>query len=221
MSVPTRGIALLLNAFGLPRLPLQVQSTGPQYDDLTERWLDASHGWQPPDDTATYLRWLATHRDVLFHGSQRADLDQLTPDRESGDSTAFGNQRAVFATDDPIWAMWFALLNRSPGYRSTRNGAWSVRGGHDRHYFFSVDSDQPDADLLTPGWLYVLPRSGFTRERPAAGLVQSGQWINPNPVRPIAHLPVSPTDFPFPNHVHRHTPRTGMLRTLWNRRRPT
>lgn len=91
MNSRTRGIALLLNAFGLPRLPLHVQSAGPQYDDITERWLDASHEWQPPDHTATYLRWLATHRDVLFHGRQRADLDELRPDRESADSTAFGN----------------------------------------------------------------------------------------------------------------------------------
>jgi hypothetical protein len=28
---------------------------------------------------------------VLFYGRQRADLDDLRPDRESADSTAFGN----------------------------------------------------------------------------------------------------------------------------------
>ncbi|MEU4198236.1 hypothetical protein AB0E69_40505 [Kribbella sp. NPDC026611] len=167
----------------------------------------------------TYLRWLAIHRQVLFHGSQRDSISELRPDRESDDSTAFGSQRAVFATDDPGWAMWFALLTRGHGFRSTRNGVWSIRGDtQNRQYFFSIDSDQPDSELLTDGWLYVLRRDGFTAEPAVAGMLQSGQWVNPNPVRPLARIAVAPADFPFTSVIGRHSGSESMFRTLWKAR---
>jgi hypothetical protein len=168
----------------------------------------------------TYLRWLANQRQLLFHGSKRDSISELRPDRESEDSTAFGNQRAVFASDDPVWAMWFALLARGPGFRSTRNGVWSIRGEtQHRQYFFSVDTDQPDAELLTDGWLYVVPRDGFSAEPAVAGLLQSAQWVNSNPVRPLARIAVAPADFPFTSVIGRHTSSESMVRTLHNARK--
>jgi hypothetical protein len=108
-----------------------------------------------------------------------------------------------------------ALLTRGPDFRSTRNGVWSLRGERQyRQYFFSVDSDQPDTSLLADGWLYVLPRDGFTPEPPVAGLLQSGQWVNPNPVTPLARLAVTPKDFPFAGIIGRHTSTDSMLQTL-------
>jgi hypothetical protein len=151
---------------------------------------------------------------VLFHGSQRGGIEELRIERETGDSTAYGRQEAVFATDDPVWAMWFALLARGPGFRSTRNGVWSIRGH--RGYFFSVDSD--DAEVLTDGWLYVLPRDGFTPEPAVAVVLQSGQWVSHKPVKPLARLAVAPSDFPFADIVGRHSSGDSMVRTLWNAR---
>jgi hypothetical protein len=206
--------ARLLALLGLPRLPPLPPldaATRRTYEEFTEGPAEP----RPPGQLLTYLRWLATNRPVLFHGSQRDNIGELRPDRESSDSTAFGNQRAVFATDDPVWAMWFALLTRGPGFRSTRNGVWSLRGERQyRQYFFSVDSDRPDTSLLGDGWLYVLPRAGFTPEPAIAGLLQSGQGINPNPVKPQARLAVSPNDFPFADLIGRHTSNDSMLRTL-------
>ena len=206
----------------LPPLPQQAPAIHRAYDDFTRRFVDlpgSADRLQPPGDTTTYLRWLAAHRRVLFHGSQRPDLRELGPDRESADSTAFGNQRAVFASDDPVWAMWFALLTRGRGFRSTRNGVWSIRGrSQSRRYFFSVDSDQPDADLLSDGWLYVLPPDGFTPEPAVAGLLHSGQWVNPDPVRPLACIAVTPADFPFADAITHHTQSDSMLRTIWKTR---
>jgi hypothetical protein len=225
-SALTASAARLLTLFGLPRLP-ELPPLDPAkhraYEEFTSRYVDPPGSpaplRQPPHDMSTYLRWLGTRRQVLFHGSQREDLSELGPGRESSDSTEFGNQRAVFASDDPIWAMWFALLIRGPGFRSTRNGVWSVRGSRNhRQYFFSVDSDQPDADVLAHGWMYVLPRDGFTAEAPFAGLLQSGQWVNPNPVRPLARIAVTPADFPFAALVGRHSSAESMIRTLWRAR---
>jgi hypothetical protein len=210
---------------GLPRLPELPQldpATHRAYEEFTRSYVDppgSPERLRPPGQTTTYLRWLVTHRQVLFHGSPRDSISELRPDRESGDSTAFGNQRAVFATDDPVWAMWFALLDRGRDFRSTRNGVWSIRGDRqNRQYFLSVNSDQPDAEFLADGWLYVLPRDGFTAEPAVAGLLQSGQWVNLNPVRPLARIAVAPADFPFTDVIGRHRDSESMLRTLWNAR---
>jgi hypothetical protein len=207
----------------LPDLPPLDPATHHTYEEFTKHYVDPSASQeqlQPPGQTSTYLQWLANHRQVLFHGSKRDNISELRPDRESEDSTAFGNQRAVFASDDPVWAMWFALLARGPGFRSTRNGVWSIRGDTQyRQYFFSVDTDQPDADLLTDGWLYVVPRDGFSAEPAVAGLLQSAQWVNPDPVRPLTRIAVAPADFPFTNVIGRHTGSESMFRTLRNARK--
>lgn len=222
LSAPAANLFAVL---GLPRLPevQQVDSaTQGAYEEFTSRCIDPpgiSEGLRPPGEVMSYLRWLAVHRQVLFHGSQRDRISELRPDRESGDITSFGNQRAVFATDDAVWATWFAILARGSGFLSARNGVWSIRGDREkRQYFFSVNSDQQDEELLTEGWLYVLPQVGFTAEPAIAGLLQSGQWVNPDPVRPIARIAVTPTDFPLTNVIGRHSDNESMLRTLWNAR---
>jgi hypothetical protein len=220
----------LFGRLGLPRLDEPKQVAHREYEEFTRRFVDppgSPESLAAPGDTTSYLRWLATHRQVLFHGSQRDNISELSVDRESGDSTTFGNQRAVFATDDPIWAMWFALLNRGEGFRSTRNGVWSLRGNpRARQYFFSINTDQPDGTLLTNGWIYVLPPGGFTPEPTFAGFLQSGQLVNTNPVKPLARLAVSPLDFPFRDLIVRHADNDSMLHTLRSartafRRRPS
>ncbi|WP_432942917.1 hypothetical protein ACQPXM_38485 [Kribbella sp. CA-253562] len=221
-SIAGAALRWILGLPRLPELPPLDHATHRAYEEFTKSYVDppgSQQRLQPPGLTTTYLQWLANHRQVLFHGSKRDNLSELRPDRESEDSTAFGNQRAVFASDDPVWAMWFALLARGPGFRSTRNGAWSMRGETTWQYFFSVDADQPDEELLTDGWLYVVPRAGFTVEPAIAGLLQSAQWVSPDPVGPLARIAVTPADFPLTSAIGRHTGSESMFRTLRNARR--
>jgi hypothetical protein len=83
---------------------------------------------QPGDDGAlSSLQRRALREDVLFHGSSRDDLDVLEPVRRSRDTTEFGDQEAVYATSDPVWAMYFALLRRGRPF-STRNGSIGAAG---------------------------------------------------------------------------------------------
>jgi hypothetical protein len=206
---------------GLATLPdeaLQREEVS-RFECFTRRHLDSgpSSGAMisPPGDTLAYVRWLARQRPVLFHGSHRDDLAVLRIDRESTDSSAFGNQAAVSASDDPVWAMWFALLWRGVGFESTRNGASRLRGTRRRQYWFSVNAGFPDEDLLADGWLYVLPRDGFRQEPAFVGLWYSGQWVSSHPVEPLARLAVAPSDFPFVDRIVRHEPGETTLRTLW------
>ena len=64
-----------------------------------------------PEPRLDFLRWLAENRPVVFHGSPRADLRELSTERQSRDTTAWGNQQAVYASSDPVFGGW-----RSPSF---------------------------------------------------------------------------------------------------------
>jgi hypothetical protein len=168
---------------------------------------------EPRDDgVLASLQRRALFGDVLFHGSGRDDLDVLEPIRRSRDATEFGDQQAVYATSDPVWAMYFALLRRGRPF-STRNGSIGLaRKLYPRWYFFSLRggySEEPFAD----GWVYVLPRDGFVQEPPLGGKLESAQWMSPSAVRPVQRIAVKPSDFPFRDLVVRHREREPMLVT--------
>src|SRR2546429_9282648 len=76
-----------------------------------------------------FLRWLAENRPVVFHGSPRADLRELSTERQSRDTTAWGNQQAVYASSDPVWAIYFACLRRDGSFAGTRDGSLRPAGG--------------------------------------------------------------------------------------------
>lgn len=152
----------------------------------------------------TLLRWLAQERGLLFHGSSRDDLTTIEPIRLTRDSTPFGNQQAVFAASDPVWAIYFATVQRGTGFRSTRNGSLGLDGAlYPRWYFFSHNEEADGEGRFGDGWLYVLPRESF-HAQPAMFGIDSGQWASPTSVTPIVRLPVRATDFPFTDHVFPH-----------------
>jgi hypothetical protein len=62
-----------------------------------------------PEPRLDFLRWLAENRPVVFHGSPRDDLRELSTNGSRANATAWGNQQAVYASSDPVWAIYFAL----------------------------------------------------------------------------------------------------------------
>lgn len=162
-----------------------------------------------------FLRWLTERRDVLFHGSARSDLETLAPIRLSRDTTRFGDQQALYASNDPVWAIYFAILRRDAPF-STRNASIGVAGAgvYPRWYSFAL---LPPADPQTRfgrGSLYVLPRGPFRPEPPQLGVLDTAQWVSPEPVRALARIGVGPDDFPFLQWVGPYDEREPMLFTI-------
>lgn len=161
------------------------------------------------------LRWLTERRAVLFHGSARDDIQLLEPIRRSRDSTEFGNQQAVYASDDPVWAIYFAILRRDKPF-GTRNGSMSVAGAgvYPRWYNFSLRPLFDPETRFGPGSLYVLPRAPFRPEPPLLGTIDTAQWVSMGPVRPFVRIDVAPDDFPFLDAVGPYSEREPMLFTM-------
>jgi hypothetical protein len=162
------------------------------------RAIDTANGAAVEYDAATpkhaFFRYLLERRRVLLHGTGDPTIEQFEPRRQTDYDNEWTN--AVFATDDPIWPIFFAVVNR-PVARSLIN-ACSRRYG-ESHYYFSIGTDPKQADAWRSGWIYVLPRETFD-------LHPSGpEWLSPVAVAPSARFPVEPADFPFRGDVTRHT----------------
>jgi hypothetical protein len=66
--------------------------------------------------TSPWPKWqflcnLADHHDIAMHGSSDPNIDLFEP-RQSNDLNEFGNQKAVYAASDGLWAMFFAIVDR-------------------------------------------------------------------------------------------------------------
>jgi hypothetical protein len=200
--------AAVLRASRLPSLASVAlePGAGERFESAAAELL--AHGRSPQDiPLVTLLRWLAERHGVLFHGSRRGDLDVLEPIRLTRDASAFGDQQAVFASSDPVWALYFATLRWEGGLRSTRNGSYGLADAlYPRWYFFSHNEGAVPAGRFGDGWLYVLERAGFRREPLLWGVVDAGQWASPAAARPLVRLAVTAEDFPFADRVFPHRP---------------
>ena len=81
------------------------------FDRMWDRAI--ASGGRPLVEVDPALRWqflchLADARGFVLHGSGDPGIDVFEP-RQAIDLSAFGNQRAVYAACDGIWAMFFAI----------------------------------------------------------------------------------------------------------------
>jgi hypothetical protein len=130
-------------------------------------------------------------RDVLFHGTNATDIRRFEPREQL---TARDRPvRAVFATPDPIWAMFFAVTRAVGRWNACLRPEES--GLARSRYFFAV-REEP-ARAWTDGAVYVLPRARFTPSDIAA------EWISRESVEPLEVVPVGRADFPFADRVFR------------------
>lgn len=157
-----------------------------------------------------FLRYLVEQREVLLHGSNRADIEVLEPKRQTDCS---GKQiHAVFASGDGIWPLFFAIVDQANYRGSLRNGCWVItnqKGASQRFYFFSLNRAMLAQGPWTDGTVYILPREGFTQT--SRGVIRFDEWASDRAVRPLARLPVTPEDFPFLNQVTGHDEKESLI----------
>jgi hypothetical protein len=169
------------------------------------------------DYTLAQPRWMFLHHLVrsgfLLHGSNEPEIAEF---RTRANNDAHGRPvNAVFASDDAVWPMYFAVVNR-PVARSYINWCEHVPGAS--RYLFSIGSDPRDDRSWCEGTVYVLPAATF-EPTPA-----SRELVSDVPVRPRARLRIDPDDFPFRRQTLGHgpgdTPRSVSIRNLLSVRRP-
>ena len=201
--------ALVLRLARLPSLPSPREKGG--FSDSADALL-RGEPVEIPEPRVDFLRWLGANRGVVFHGSPRSDLTELSTERQSSDATEWGNQQAVYASSDPVWAIYFAVLRRDNGWQGTRNGSLGLRGK--RFYFFAHNRGSASVERFGPGSLYLLAPESFEAAPLLGGVVDSAHLVSRVPVKPLARIDVGPEDFPFRDRIAFYRDREPLWVTL-------
>jgi hypothetical protein len=159
-----------------------------------------------PDPKADFLNYICDWRGYVAHGSPVQNFTTLQPVRLSKDSSEFGNRRQIFCSPDGIWALWFAVLDKSK-IRVTENGC--VRLGHGpgriKYYHFDLPAESKGDPPFTNGMVYIANAGDFPEHHPYPLLewfdAEIEEWGSALPVTPLAMLPVKPEDFPYLDKV--------------------
>jgi hypothetical protein len=150
-----------------------------------------------------FLQYCVERKDIILHGSNRRGIGIFEPQEQVDYS---GRQvMAVFGTMDSIWAIFFAVLNKSAYRGSLRNACWIVEKSHrrqERFYFFSLNREMLNRGAWIDGVVYLMPKETFS---PVSNeYVRFDEWLSHEPVRALAQLEVSPDDFPMIKKVAGH-----------------
>jgi hypothetical protein len=152
--------------------------------------------------------WFLHHllaRGFVLHGSNEPAIDEFET-RPNFDAHNERHVDAVFASDDAIWPLFFAVVNR-PVVQSLINWCEHPGNGTSR-YVFSIGADPHDDASWVTGTIYVLPSATFTPTP------ESRELTSLVPVRPRARLTVEPDDFPFRGKTSGHR-RGDSVRKVW------
>ena len=95
----------------------------------------------------------------------------------------------VFASDDAIWPLYFATVDRTREQRGLIN--WCEHAGGRSRYLFAIEGDPSDPQAWSDGAVYALPHETFE------ATPDSRELVSFVPVRPRLVLPVGPEDFPL------------------------
>jgi hypothetical protein len=155
---------------------------------------------------ADFLNYICDWRGYVAHGSPLPDLPILQPVRLSNDSSEFGNRRQIFCSPDGIWAIWFAILDKSKCHM-TENGCVRVGRGQKRVKLYHFDL--PVACKRLPpfidGMVYIAKAEDFPDHRLYPVLewldAEIEEWGSVSPITPLARLQVKPEDFPYLDKV--------------------
>jgi hypothetical protein len=157
-----------------------------------------------------FLSAVAERREIAFHGTGDPSIEVFEP-REPIDFAPFGHQKAVFATTDPIWAMFYAVVDRVRYRLTLSNGCILLMDAEGRpglpHYFFSITRAALRERPWRRGYVYFLPAETFVAQPGdtyAGRVARVPQLASPVAVTPFARLRVSPGDFPFLAQIRGH-----------------
>ena len=130
------------------------------------------------------LTHLVRERGLLLHGSNETGLERLEP-RPARDFRT--ELRAVAATDDGIWPLFYAVIDRR---RVESVFTACVHAGRRRLYLFATGGEPAWAS----GAVYAVRREGFRRE-------WGREWVSAGPAEPVLRVLVRPEDFPLREDV--------------------
>ena len=194
---------------GMLEGPQVTLGAGPraEFDEILEKGRSGVIDYRLDVPKHEFLSYLIHESGYLLHGTASAHLDEVRPMLATDYDAR--TLEAVFATSDGIWPLFFATLDRGRA-GSLWNGCYQVRRGTvlHRYYFFFTEADPRDEAVWRDGAIYVLPREPFARTW------IPNEWVSRQPIRAVAKIAVSPSDFPFKHRVKRFDATLSLMGNL-------
>jgi hypothetical protein len=190
--------------------PEAAQAFDAAFDAALAQAPGAEIAYDLPFPKYLFLNYLAEKRGIMLHGSTLQNLATLAPIRNSRDASEFGDQPAIYATPDPLWALFFAVLDRGQMDGMINNGAIWVKeedGAFIRRYYYCIHANSLRRNPWKPGAVYLLPGDHFEPDPTQDGTrigkytLIATHWLCRRAVQPLARLLVEPEDFPFLHQV--------------------
>ncbi len=193
-----------------PAMAIDAQ-TRSQFDKLYARLNSAESNslidYRFPVPKWQFLCYLADRHGVILHGTGDPHIALFEP-RPSHDLNEFGAQTAVYAAGDGLWAMFFAIVDRTRYAMGTSNACIRLvdEAGKvsEPRYIFAISRSALHQQPWRTGTVYLLPGETFVRQ-PSLQFgpyeVRVPQLASLAPVRPFARLEVAPDEFPFLNEI--------------------
>jgi hypothetical protein len=178
------------------------------YQQITERPQQNPLSYTLSTPKWQFLCYLAEHYQLALHGSGNPSINEFEP-RQPIDLTDFGNQKAVYAAADGIWAMFFAIVDRDNYPMSVSNACIRIMNDENPipYYFFSISRNLLPQKPWREGTVYIRPADSFIAQPPMYlenVEIRTAQLASFTPVEPIARMVVTPEDFPFLEQIRGH-----------------
>ncbi|MCC6191631.1 MAG: hypothetical protein IT318_21600 [Anaerolineales bacterium] len=157
-----------------------------------------------------FLCYAGDEHGLALHGTGDPGIRLFEP-REANDLSDFGRQTAVYAAGDGLWAMFFAIVDRTGHALSVSNACVRLAGPDGQvsepRYVFSVSQEALPQRPWRRGSVYLLPGETFVTQPPLTFgpyEVRIPQLASLVAVRPLARLEIEPEDFPFLADIRGH-----------------
>jgi len=177
------------------------------YEDLLSTINEGQFvNYELPYPKYRFLQYLSLQGQYVFHGSNYR-IEKFEPREQtlySGKLT-----KAVFASTDPTWAIFFAVFNRRSLIGGFRNGC--IVGRNRKYHYYSLNESTMKNKPWTEGIVYILPRNQFTKS--GQGKVHFDEWISHDPVKPLGMMSVTLSDFYYKDKVATHKDKESLLKT--------
>jgi hypothetical protein len=141
-----------------------------------------------------FLRFLVEEKKLLLHGSNW-DVAVLEPRLANCASKKFGNLNAVYAVEDPILPIFYAIKDKNL-FTGVAVSGTHQDGDAPKEYIFKIEKQMTDIQPWSSGVVYILSRDGFEQGTNDDGF-PIDEYISRSSVVPLAKLAVDPQDFPY------------------------
>ena len=160
--------------------------------------------FEGPYSKKEFLDYVVKNYDVVLHGSNNKDIGEFEPRQANCASKKFGNMIGVYATEDDVLPMFYAIKDTEKFQGTAQSGysrAHNEDGGViDKKYEFKISPHLLEVQPWSDGIVYILPKNSFEQGTDDDGNAID-EWMSKTPVKPIAKLNLAPEEFPYFNDI--------------------